>query len=124
MNFSANFVRPALGGPGIAEIDITSTLNAIAAVGIQINGSDTDIFVVAFPTDITLNQPIDLNPNLNTGAALAVETDPTTSTYDYYGTNPAYGGSGTLTITQEDRTKNVVSRTFSGTLGSSTGGRR
>jgi hypothetical protein len=120
--FSANFVNPSIGGPGFAEVDNTNGLSIMVCVGIQIiNSNDTNIFVVVFPTNITLNKPINLDPTLNTGASYAAETSPGSGAYNVYGTNPAYGGSGTLTVTEYDQVNNVVAGTFSGTLGSTAG---
>lgn len=121
-SFNANFVNPSIGGPGIAEIVNDNGLNIVIAVGIQIpSAKDTNLFVVVFPANITLNQPTDLNPNLNNGVAYSMEASPGSSTYIAYGTNPAYGGSGTLTVTELNQTTHEVAGTFSGTLGSSTG---
>jgi hypothetical protein len=121
--FSANFVNPSIGGPGFAEVDNTNGLSIMVCVGIQIaNTNDSSLFVVVFPTDITLNKPINLDPSLNTGAAYSTEASPGSSTYNSYGTNPAYGGSGTLTVTEYDQVNKVVAGTFSGTFGSAPGG--
>jgi hypothetical protein len=121
--FNANFISPTAGGPGFAAIDNANGLSIMVAVGIQIvNTNDSSLFVVVFPTSITLNKPINLDPSLNTGAAYSTEASPGSSVYNSYGTNPANGGSGTLTVTEYDQVNKVVAGTFSGTFGSAPGG--
>ncbi len=119
--FSANFISPTDGGPGIASTTTSNGVTFVVGFGIQIeNGNDSSIIVIVFPTTTPLNTPTYLSPGINTGAAYSTEASPGSSTYNAYGTNPAYGGSGTFTVTEFDQTNKVVAGTFSGTFGSST----
>jgi len=120
--WSANFISPTDGGPGIASTTISYGVNYVVAFGIQVqNGNDTSIMVIVFPANTPLNTPTDLSPAANTGAAYSVEASPGSSTYNAYGTNTAYGGSGTFTVTEFDQTNKIVAGTFSGTFGSAAG---
>jgi len=119
-SFSANFVSPTDGGPGIASTTTSNGVNFVVGFGIQIqNGNDSSIIVIVFPSTTPLNTPTNLSPGINTGAAYSVEAAPGSSSYNAYGTNPAYGGSGTFTVTEFDQTNKIVAGTFSGTFGSS-----
>ena len=120
--WSANFISPTDGGPGIASTTVSYGVNYVVAFGIQVqNGNDTSIMVIVFPANTPLNTPTDLSPAANTGAAYSVEASPGSSTYNAFGTNTAYGGSGTFTVTDFDQTNKIVAGTFSGTFGSATG---
>jgi hypothetical protein len=119
-SFTANFVSPNDGGPGIASTTTSNGVTFVVGFGIQIaNTNDSSIMVIVFPITTPLNTPTDLSPGINTGAAYSVEASPGSSTYNSYGTNPAYGGSGTFTVTEFDQTNKVVAGTFNGTFGSS-----
>ena len=118
--FSANFVSPTDGGPGVASTTTSNGVTFVVGFGIQIaNGNDSSLIVIIFPSTTPLNTPTDLSPGINTGAAYSVESAPGAPSYTAYGTNPAYGGSGTFTVTEFDQTNKVVAGTFSGTFGSS-----
>ena len=120
-SFAANFVSPTDGGPGIAATTSSNGVLFVVAFGIQIvNTNDSSIFLIVFPASTPLNTATNLSPGINTGAAYSAEASPGSSTYNAYGTNPAYGGSGTFTVTEYDQTKKVVAGTFSGTFGSAT----
>ena len=119
-SFAANFVSPTDGGPGIASTTTSNGVTFVVGFGIQIaNANDSSIMVIVFPITTPLNTPTDLSPGINTGAAYSAEASPGSSTYNSYGTNPAYGGSGTFTVTEFDQTNKVVAGTFNGTFGSS-----
>jgi hypothetical protein len=120
-SFSANFVSPTDGGPGIASTTTSNGVTFVVGFGIQIvNTNDSSIIVIVFPATTPLNTPTNLSPGINTGAAYSAEASLGSSTYNAYGTNPAYGGSGTFTVTEFDQTNKVVAGTFSGTFGSAT----
>jgi hypothetical protein len=121
-SFAANFVSPTDGGPGIAATTSSNGVLFVVAFGIQIvNTNDSSIFLIVFPATTPLNTPTNLSPGINTGAAYSAEASPGSTTYNAYGTNPSYGGSGTFTVTEFDKTAKVVAGTCSGTFGSSTG---
>ncbi|HLK30798.1 MAG TPA: hypothetical protein VKT28_19630 [Puia sp.] len=120
-SFAANFVSTTDGGPGIAGTTTSNGIQFIVGFGIQIvNTNDSSIFVIVFPANTPLNTPTSLSPTVNTGLVYSAESSPGSPNYNVYGTNPAYGGSGTFTITEYDQTKKVVAGTFSATLGSTT----
>ncbi len=121
-SFNANFVSPTDGGPGIAATTVSNGVTYVVAFGIQIlNTNDSSLFLIVFPSSTPLNTATSLSPSVNTGIAYTVEASPGSPDYYTYGTNPAYGGSGTFTVTEFDQAKKIVAGTFSATLGSSTG---
>jgi hypothetical protein len=80
----------------------------VLVLGLQKEGNDTTAIIVAFPENITLNQPVSINPAKSSVAGYVTVTSG-------FSTDPSKGGSGTMTITGYDKEAKIVEGTFSGT---------
>jgi|SRR6185437_10460931 len=86
----------------------------MAVLGLKVVNSDSTIFILEFPDNVSINQSIKFDQNQNNILIYALQsaTDPNTATI--YETDQSVGGSGNFTVTKLDKTALMVEGIFSG----------
>jgi len=89
------------------------TSNLLIALGIKIANSDTSLFTIVFPDNITVNQLTTFDQAQNSVLVFAMQSSNGGAT-NIYSMDPSAGGSGDFTITKLDVSAKVVEGNFNG----------
>lgn len=89
------------------------TSNIMIALGIKIANSDTSIFTIVFPDNITVNTLTTFDQSQYSLLIFAMQSSNGGVT-NIYSMDPTSGGSGSFTITKLDVSAKVVEGTFTG----------
>jgi hypothetical protein len=120
--WSSNLTTKVQNAPAAGVLFSYNNTQLMLAIGIKANNNDSSAFFLIFPTAINLNQSTPFDSAYYVDAGYVVEASPGSSVYNAYSSSASYGGSGTLNVSLIDQTSTIIKGTFSGILGSTTGG--